>query len=226
MNIIKKYKNSRLRKKDYISYLRSKGITIGDNCIISHEYSIIDFFAPFLITIGNNVCISSGNTILIHDYSRCVVSRLKGNVLGYGGPISIGNNVFIGMHVTILPNTIIEDNVIIGSNSVVKGTLPSGYVYCGNPARKICTIAEYEQKREKKQIIEAKNFAYKYIAKYGKKPTENVFKAFDYQWLWSDITETNRFKKDFATKNNSLALTFMKNKKRPYITFDDFLNDL
>ena len=134
MGIIKRFYERRLRRRNYIEFLRNRGIQIGSNTIISNEYSIIDFQAPFLITVGNNVYITSGCTILTHDYSKVVIGRKNGNLLGFGGPVTIKNNVFIGMHTTILPNTTIDDNVIIGANSLVKGHLKSGYVYAGNPA--------------------------------------------------------------------------------------------
>lgn len=56
------------------------------------------------------------------------------------GDIKIGNNVFIGTNCVILPNTIIEDNVVVGANSTVKGKLENGYLYGGNPAKKIKKI--------------------------------------------------------------------------------------
>jgi acetyltransferase-like isoleucine patch superfamily enzyme len=53
------------------------------------------------------------------------------------GDIVLGSNIFIGAQCIILPHTKIEDNVIIGANSLVKGTLVSGYMYAGSPAKKI-----------------------------------------------------------------------------------------
>ncbi|MCQ2975600.1 MAG: acyltransferase [Bacteroidales bacterium] len=223
MNLLKRYKNHKLRKTNYVKYLRQKGISIGDNTKISNEYSIIDLQAPFLITIGNNVFLTSGHTILTHDYSRCVISRASGNVLGFGGPVIIKDNVFVGMHTTILPNTIIEENVIIGANSLVKGHLESGFVYAGNPAKKICSLEDYERKREEKQIEEAKTIALEYFKKYKKMPDEKFYELYDYQWLWSDITITDRFKNDFATNKNHIAELFMKQKQRPYKNYEDFI---
>lgn len=53
------------------------------------------------------------------------------------GDIVLGSNIFIGAQCIILPGTRIADNVIIGANSVVKGTLSSGCIYAGNPAKKV-----------------------------------------------------------------------------------------
>lgn len=51
--------------------------------------------------------------------------------------IRIGNNVFIGAGVTVLPGSDIGDNVMVAAGAVVRGSLPSGYLYAGVPARKI-----------------------------------------------------------------------------------------
>jgi acetyltransferase-like isoleucine patch superfamily enzyme len=53
------------------------------------------------------------------------------------GDIFIGDNVFIGAHCVVLPGARIEPNVIIAAQSTVSGTLESGYIYGGSPARKI-----------------------------------------------------------------------------------------
>lgn len=53
------------------------------------------------------------------------------------GDIRIGNNVFIGAGCIVLPGAVIGDNVVVGAGSVVKGVLDSGWVYAGQPARKV-----------------------------------------------------------------------------------------
>ncbi len=58
------------------------------------------------------------------------------------GDIRIGNNVFIGAHNVILPGTDIQDNVIIAANSVVRGTLESGWMYGGSPCKPIKKLSE------------------------------------------------------------------------------------
>lgn len=63
------------------------------------------------------------------------------------GCIRIDDNVFIGANSTILANVHIESNVIIGACSLVNKNLESGFVYGGIPAKKICTIHEFVEKR-------------------------------------------------------------------------------
>lgn len=72
-----------------------------------------------------------------------------------GGKITIGDNCFIGYNAVILKNSEIGDNCIIGARSVVKGKVPSGTVWAGCPAKQICTIEEYYQKKKNNRLKEA-----------------------------------------------------------------------
>ncbi len=123
-----------------LEYRINHGMKVGKNShILSPEK--IDGGWPWLISIGDNVTISTNVTILAHDASS--------NVVGCGtklGRVDIGNNCFIGTGTIILCNIHIGDNVIVGAGSVVSKSLPSDGVYAGVPARKICTIDEYKTK--------------------------------------------------------------------------------
>lgn len=126
-----------------IEYLKKNGLKIGKNVNIYSGFNI-DSYWSWLISIGNNVTISTNVTILAHDAST--------NIVGCGtklGKVTIGDNVFIGTGCTILCDTHIGDNVIIGAGSVVNKNLESNYVYGGVPARRICTIDEYKEKNMK-----------------------------------------------------------------------------
>lgn len=114
----------------------------GKNCHI-YSYNGIDAGLPWLITIGDNVTISSGVRILTHDASMNVVRC--GTKLG---KVNIGSNVFIGCNSIILCNTKIGDQVVIGAGSVVTHNIESNSVYAGSPAKKICTIEEFRVRYE------------------------------------------------------------------------------
>ena len=60
--------------------------------------------------------------------------------------VTAGNNCFIGIRSTIMPGVSIGDNCIIGACSLVTKNIPSGEVWAGVPAKKICTLDEYEEK--------------------------------------------------------------------------------
>ncbi len=118
----------------------SHGLKVGKNTNI-FSWSGIDGNWPWLISIGDNVTISSDVTILAHDASPCKVgchTKL--------GLVTIGNNVFIGAKSVILCNVSIGDSVIVGAGSVVTHNLESNSVYAGNPAKRICTFDEYQKK--------------------------------------------------------------------------------
>ena len=124
---------------------RRGGVKVGNNCSI-YSWGGIDSNWPFLISIGDNVIISSDVTILAHDASP--------NIIGCGtklGRVTIGNNVFIGAKSIILCNVSIGDNVVIGAGSVVTRSLPSGFVYAGNPAKSLYSIEEYRTKHMKQK---------------------------------------------------------------------------
>ncbi|MDO5090308.1 MAG: gamma carbonic anhydrase family protein [Cardiobacteriaceae bacterium] len=59
---------------------------------------------------------------------------------------TIGNEVLIGMHATILDGATIPDRCLIGAASLVAPgkQLDSGYLYLGNPARKIRALDDKE----------------------------------------------------------------------------------
>ena len=150
--------------------------------------SHIDEVNPHLLTIGNHVSIV-GSCILTHDYSWSVVKTLTGQILGNQQPVNIGNNVFIGYGSIILGGTVIGDNVIIGAHSVVNGQIDADSVYAGVPAKKICTLTEYIQKRKERQLLEAKIVVQKYKAAHHALPPIEVMH--EYFFLFTDAKSQN-----------------------------------
>lgn len=144
-----------------INYYRSLGMTIGKN---THVFSRIVSSEPFLITIGNNVTISTGVNLLTHDASiGPVAGRDKYSDLV--GPIIIGDNCFIGANSILLCGTTIPGGSIVAAGSVVTKTvicpedlqntnllcsslLDDGIIIGGNPAKFICKTSDFVNKRE------------------------------------------------------------------------------
>lgn len=189
--IIYGYKAS---SKDYLNYLKFKGVIIGDNChIFCSKDTTIDVLNPHLLCIGNNVKITGPTTILTHDYSTCVLNHLDNKIYGKQRKTVIGNNVFLGWGCTILAGTQIADNTIIGAGSVVSGKLEKNSVYVGNPAKKICTIDEYRNKIQKRQLEDAKAIYLEYKRIYKKTPPIELFHEYFYIFSkkYSDLN--NRF---------------------------------
>lgn len=142
--------------QDYVNYLRSNGMVIGNNTVIySPNNCVIDQTRPWMIEIGDNVSITTGVTILTHGYDWSVFKGMYGDVLGSAGRVKIGNNVFIGMNSTILKGVTIGNNVVIGANSLINKNVPDNSVVVGNPQRTVCDIDSYLEKRRAAQVAEA-----------------------------------------------------------------------
>lgn len=123
-------------------FAQRKGVQIGKGCRIytSHFGS-----EPFLITIGNNVTITSGTSFVTHDGSAWLFRDDKGRRYTYS-PITIGDEVFIGLKSTIMPGVKIGNRVIVAAGSVVTKSIPDGWIVGGVPAKKIGLYADYERK--------------------------------------------------------------------------------
>lgn len=146
MGKIKRFVKRLFGRKDSssneLNQLIKKGLKIGQGSTI-HAGCCIDSGWPWLISIGENVTISSNVTILAHDYSPNIVKC--GTKLG---KVVIGDNVFIGTRSVVLCGVQIGDNVVVGSGSIVTRDLPGNAVYAGCPAKRICSIEEYKEKYE------------------------------------------------------------------------------
>lgn len=144
--------------ESYVKYLKGKGIKIGEGTIIYEPTTCsIDIQNPKLLTIGDNVRITSGVKILTHDYSWSVLAGVYGECLGGVAPVVIGNNVFIGVNACVLKGVHIGDNVIIGAGSVVTHDCKSNYVYAGCPAKMIMSLEEYYNKKKTESILQIKD---------------------------------------------------------------------
>ena len=169
--------------KDYLNYPRNKGAKIGTGVYLySPNHTHIDVQFPWMLEIGNEVRITTGVTILNHDYSWSVWKALTGELVGGVGKVKIGNNVFIGINATIQMNTDIGDNVIIGAGSIMSGKVESNSVYAGNPACKIMSLAGYMEKRKKRELEDAKEISRNYYERFQKKPPQEILPA--YSWLF------------------------------------------
>lgn len=107
---------------------------------------------PYLISLGDHVrtAAAGGRVCFVtHEGGHWVLNGLDRekyrNTFGYGR-ITIGNNVYIGAHTTILRGVTVGDNVIIGACSLVNKSLPANSVYAGVPAKRICSLDEWEKK--------------------------------------------------------------------------------
>lgn len=101
---------------------------------------------PYFVEIGDNVTIAFGVDLLTHDNS---VIKCNINATDYFGRIIIGNDCFIGAKSTILPGVTLGDRTIVGTGSVVTKSFPEGnIVIAGNPARAICSVDDFANKKK------------------------------------------------------------------------------
>jgi maltose O-acetyltransferase len=141
---VRRFLHYRLRGHVDPKRLVRQGLRLGTGVYIAPG-ATIDPRHCWLISIGDESALAPGVHILAHDAST------KAH-LGYTkiGEVRIGRRVFVGAGTIVLPDVRIGDDAIVGAGSVVRDDVPPGMVALGNPARTICTTAEYlERHRER-----------------------------------------------------------------------------
>lgn len=135
-------------------YLKKHAVLrhIGDHCMVM--FRKIPLY-PKLISLGNNVWIASGVSLIPHDaihhmLNYCVEGE---NFKEHIGCIDIKDNVFIGANSTILPNVTIGPNTIVAAGTLVNKSIREG-VYAGVPAKHICSFEDFVEKRRCMSEIE------------------------------------------------------------------------
>lgn len=157
----------RLKPGDAVKLARKIGVRFTaepgkEKCRILSEPSAMFGSEPYLITVGQNVEITSGVVFITHDGAAWTLRNFdeKYKSLDIFGNIKVGNNVFIGNNAIILPGVTIGDNVVIGAGAVVAKDIPSDSVAAGVPAKVIRSLAEYgERTLEKSGAMETKSLS-------------------------------------------------------------------
>ena len=165
-------------------------------------------------------------SILAHDYSWYVLRDSYNELLpDAGGEVCIGDNCFIGYKACILKGTTIGKNVIIGAYSVVKGNIPSNTVWAGIPAKMICTLDEFYEKKKGMKIKDAKYRKDHLLKTKGEKIDIKDLGYFSYMFL--ERTEENYKKYIYNLEFNGIKgsernkeIFFMTD---PIMTFNEFM---
>ena len=105
-------------------------ISLGAGVFLNFNCVILDVVK---VTIGEGTQIGPGVQILTADHPRD--PKLRAQMLEFGRPVVIGDNVWIGGGAVILPGVAIGNDAIIGAGSVVTRDVPAGAIAVGNPAR-------------------------------------------------------------------------------------------
>lgn len=210
-----------------IQFLRKNGAQIGESLNV-YGNIIIDRGFPYMLHIGDGVEIAANVTILNHDYSWSVIKAYSGQLFGGVGPVFIGNNVFIGSGATILMNTHIGNNCIIGAKSVVSGYFPDNCVIAGCPAKVICSLDEFIEKRKKRQLSEAIEIVKHYRKAFGKNPTKEKLPA--YFWLFEprneEISNPMLLQRMKLKGNFDVSVKLFKDSKPLFDNFEAFLESI
>ena len=129
--------------KGSVAYARKKGVNVGNNCRI---YIKSWGSEPFLVSIGDDVTVTSGVKFITHDGSTCLVKDEHGKRYQKFAPITVGSRVFIGVNSIIMPGVTIGSDVVIGAGSVVTKDIPDNSVAIGVPAKVVSSFEDYQAK--------------------------------------------------------------------------------
>lgn len=219
-----KYKYAISSSSRFISYLRKKGIVVGDDCFFqSPKTAVVDITRPLLVEIGNHCYFLENFTLLTHDNVSKVFGPIKHDFIPSSGKVIIGNNVYFTRNCTVLKGVTIGDNCIIGYGSTVLKPIPSNSVVAGTPAKVICTIDEYYERRKKESLEEAFDLVRTIYRKTGKRPTiEQMWEEFPF-WLDGGQDDARlRFSVGYQTRGFNDS--WKKNHKALFNSFDDFVS--
>lgn len=222
INRIKRY-HAKRNSASFIKYLRSLGMKIGEGTVITTPKQFdIDLSRPFMITIGKNCRLNTHMTIMCHDAAAKVFRETKGELLPSNGSVTIGNNVYFGRYTTVLKGVTIGDNCIIGFGSTVMKDIPANSVAVGSPAKVICTIDEYYERRKIKALEESFEYARSIKERFNRRPIPaDFFESF--VWFVNG---------DEVDKYPEIPIKYqlgpgyekwVKNHKAKYSSFDEFL---
>ncbi|MCW4018863.1 MAG: acyltransferase [Candidatus Bathyarchaeota archaeon] len=209
-----------LDSKLFVSYLRKKGVTVGDGTRFYGNVAI-DLTRPCLVEIGSNCNIGENVCILTHGFDWSILREKYGEVLGSSGKVVIEDNVFLGINVTILKGVRIGPYSIIGAGSVVTQNIPPCSVAVGNPCKVVMSLDQYFKKRKEKYINEAKTYAQELYRKTGKVPVIEDF--------WEEFPIFLKRAGDWGklpvrAQTGSAFEKFLRSKP-VYSSFEDFLID-
>ena len=136
-------------RKNPLKYAKKIGVNFKGRCRLYGSPSWGS--EPWIITIGDNVYITSGVRFVTHD-GGTLLFRDRVPDLEITKPIVIGDNVYIGVDSIIMPGVTIGNNVVIGAGSIVTKDIPDNSVAAGVPARVIKSTDEYFEKLQRESL--------------------------------------------------------------------------
>ena len=145
--LLTKLRAMTLARRDPARFARSIGVQVGSSSRLIDISAKTFGSEPYLVKLGDHVTVTSGVRFITHDGGVWVFRREEPD-LEVLAPITVGSNVFIGVNAILLPGAQVGSDVVIAAGSVVTGTIPSGVVAGGVPAKQIKSIEEYSPQRQ------------------------------------------------------------------------------
>lgn len=225
-NILRYYTSFKIKHNQsaYIRFLKKKGIQIGSNFIIRGQLSTIciDTSRPSLVSIGDNVTINSYFTLLTHDFVSGIFLNKYQDFIPSSGKTTIGNNVRFGVKTTVLKGVTIGNNCFIAAGSVVTKSIPANSIAGGIPAKVICNIDDYYQRRKIESVNEAFVYARSIKERYNREPIATDF------WeefpLFIDASNIEEYPNIPIKEQLGDAYNFwLQNHKAPFKGLEEFL---
>lgn len=215
------------RNNYILKTLRDGGAFIGEKVQLYSPDIFIDPTRPWLLNIGSYTKITHHVIILTHDYSLSVLRRKYGEWIGEGRETIIGENCFIGMGSIILMGTKIGNNCIVGAGSVLRGEYPDDSVIVGNPAKVVCSLDEYYNKRKKSTIQEAKECVRSFEKHKKRCPSPEDLGGFKFLYAPRDSAYLKENNLNFScTGDEALDVELAFFETSPYWdSFEDMLSD-
>jgi acetyltransferase-like isoleucine patch superfamily enzyme len=128
--------------RDPVRYFRRQGVEIGEGVEIFGANLFTFGSEPYLVSIGNQVTISHDVDFITHD-GGLRIARAKYPDAYLYRRIRVADHCFLGAHCVLLPGAEVGTGSVIGSGSIVSGTIPSGVVAIGVPARPVKSVEDY-----------------------------------------------------------------------------------
>ncbi len=206
------------------NHWKKKGVSIGYGTSFHDRKTVhIDLGRPSLIKIGNNVRLNKNFTLLCHDATYTMLREIYKELIPGWGKVEIGDNVYFGWNCTVLKGAKIGSNCIIGIGSVVTGKIPENSVAGGNPAKVICTIDEFYQKRKIKYVEDTLDYAKSIKERFNREPVITDF--WDEYPLFLNGGEEQKYNFPFspASQFKDAYEYHVNNHKAIFNGFDDFM---
>jgi acetyltransferase-like isoleucine patch superfamily enzyme len=130
-----------------VSGLQLRTINIREDCKIHNSHLSVGsnstigrgcfFEGSGQIKIGDFTQVGPDCTFITSNHEIWLDSGQLQRSRGVSEDIVVGSRVWLGTRVTVLPGSEIPNDTVVAAGAVVRGSLKSGHVYGGIPARPI-----------------------------------------------------------------------------------------